>query len=175
MIFKKTPIKDLLIIKPKIFKDKRGFFYRNFCEKIFKKNKIKFKINQCNVSHNLQKGTLRGFHYSDERYKEKKIMSCLNGEIFMSIIDIRKKSPSYLKIFNIILSQKNQISVLVPAGCANATLSIYNNTIVQYFMNSEYKKDAQKGFNHKDPKLNIKWPIKPLIISKKDTLSKNYF
>ena len=93
----------------------------------------------------------------------------------MSIIDIRKKSPSYLKIFNIILSQKNQISVLVPAGCANATLSLHNNTIVQYYMNSEYKKDAQKGFNYKNPKLKIKWPIKPLIISKKDTLSKNYF
>ena len=174
MIFKKTLIKDLIIIKPTKFKDKRGFFYRNYCEKKFKKQNLKFKIMQCNVSHNLKKGTLRGFHYSNEMHDEKKIMSCLNGEIFLSVVDIRKKSSSYLKIFNILLNKNNKFSVLVPAGCANATLSTKDNTVVQYYMNSGYDKKVQRAFNYKDPHLKIKWPIKPSIISKKDSKSKNF-
>jgi len=176
MIFKKTLIEDLIIIRPKIFNDERGFFYRNYCEKTFRRNKIKFKAAQCNVSHNLKKGTLRGFHYTDKKYDEKKIISCLRGEIFMSIIDIRKESTSYLKFFKIVLNKDNKISILIPAGCANATLSTKNNTVVQYYMNSEYNREAQKAFNFKDPYLKkIKWPIKPSIISKKDKISKNYF
>ncbi len=175
MIFKKTKIKDLFLIKPKTFKDKRGFFYRNYCLESFKKKKIKFNIFQCNVSQNLKKGTLRGFHYSPISNKENKIMSCLNGELFLVVIDIRKRSSSYLKEFTIKINKENKVSVLIPAGCANASLSIKNNTIVQYYMSSSYNKKSQKSFNYKDPFLKIKWPIKPKIISKKDELSKNFF
>ena len=93
----------------------------------------------------------------------KKIMSCLNGEIFLSVVDIRKNRQVILKIFNILLNKNNKFSVLVPAGCANATLSTKDNTVVQYYMNSGYDKIVQRAFNYKDPHLKIKWPINHLL------------
>ena len=90
MRLQKLKISGAYLIEPKPFIDSRGFFRRNFCRnemKIFMKNE---KIVQANISYNAQKHTLRGFHYQTGKHAEGKLLTCLNGEIFDVLIDLRK-------------------------------------------------------------------------------------
>lgn len=168
MKFIKQKINKLYLIKPKLYRDNRGSFRRVFCKKNFIKKNINFKFVQSNVSENLKKGTLRGFHFNKTLKRESKVISCVSGRIFLVVIDLRKKSKTYLKKINFNLSLKNKYSVFIPSGCANAFLTLENNTVIHYLMGDYFEKKNDGGFNYKSNNLNIKWPIKPKIISKKD-------
>lgn len=168
MIFKKKKILGLFLFKFKPFVDSRGTFQRIYCKFSLKLKNISFIIRQANISINKKKYTLRGFHYNSNLNKEKKIMTCISGKIFLVIIDLRVNSKTYLKKEIIKLNSKDKFSVLIPSGCANAYLSLKDNTIVHYQMSDFYSKKNSKGFNYKDNNLNIKWPSKAKFISKKD-------
>ena len=171
MKFTKTKLSDLYLIEPELFKDKRGVFRRNFCQKEIRKKKIIFKIKQCNVSENFKKGTLRGFHFQKKSKNDSKIITCIKGSILNVTIDLRKNSRSFLKYQKIKLSSKNRNSILVPGKCANAFLTLEDNTIIQYYMSAFFNKKQDGGIRYNDQYFNIKWPLKPKIISSKD---KNY-
>ena len=134
MNFIKQKIQNLYLIKPETFKDKRGSFRRAFCKKIYKFNKISFNCVQTNISENLKKGTLRGFHFHKSLKKENKIITCLSGKMFLCVVDLRRNSKTFLVKKNFILSNRNMHSVIIPAGCANAFLTLENNTTIYYLM-----------------------------------------
>ena len=167
MKFKKLKkIKDLLLINNSHFEDKRGVLSRNFCSKNLKK--LRFKVAQGNISYNKSKHTLRGFHYQKRKFKEKKIITAINGSIFNVVIDLRKNSKTFLKSEKIILKANNYQSLYVPDGCANAYLTLEKNTIIHYYMGNFYNKKYYSGFRFNDNFFNINWPFKPKVISKKD-------
>ena len=168
----KTNFDKLFIIKKKLIKDKRGLFYRDFCEDQLKK--LKFKIKQTNISFNHKSYTLRGFHYQKYPYGEDKIITCLSGEIINVSIDLRKNSKTYLKIFSIKINSKNKISLLVPKGFANAYLTLKKNTKILYYMSQFYKPSFANGIRYDDPFFDFKWPKKPKVISNKDLSFKNF-
>lgn len=168
----KTKFQSLFVIKKEMYKDNRGFFYRDYCLKELKN--LKFKIKQTNLSYNKKKYTLRGFHMQRPPYGEMKIISCLYGEIYNVSIDLRKKSDTYLKCFKIKLSEKNHISVVVPKGFANAYLTLKDNTKVLYYMSNVYKPSKEYGFKYDDEFFSVKWPYKPKVISKKDLNLKDF-
>ena len=170
MKFIKQKIEKLYLIKPNLFRDNRGSFRRGFCSKSFFNKNINFKCVQTNISENLKKGTLRGFHFNRSLKKESKVISCISGKLFLTIIDLRKKSKTYMKKIYFNLSSKNKYSVFIPSGCANAFLTLENNTVIYYLMGDYYEKKNDAGFNFKSKSLNIKWPLKPKIISKKDLM-----
>lgn len=177
MIFKKTPINGCFKILPKKFFDSRGSFHRSFCKKLFKRKKINFEIKQCNISINKEKYTLRGFHFQKKPYKESKILMLVNGSIYNVTIDIRKNSKTYLKKYITKMSSKKNEAILIPAGCANAFLTLENNSIIHYYMNSYFEENIQKnysGFRFDDLNFKIMWPHKPKIISKKDNSYKSF-
>ena len=170
----RTKIHGLYLIKPELFEDKRGIFRRNFCEKIFKKNNILFKIRQCNVSENFKRGTLRGFHYQRRTTKDSKIITCIRGSILNVTIDLRKGSKTYLKVIRTKLSSKNRKSLIIPSKCANAFLTLEQNTIIQYYMSEFFNKNNDGGIRYDDKYFKIKWPFKPIVISKKDATYKDF-
>ena len=174
MIFNKTKIADMYLIGPEIFKDKRGYFRRNFCEKKIKEKNISFRIKQCNVSENFKKGTLRGFHFQKKSKNDSKIITCIRGRIINVTIDLRKNSKTYLSHQKIELSSKNRKSVLVPGNCANAFITLEDNTIIQYYMSEFFNKKNDDGLRYDDKFFNIKWPLKPKIISDKDKSFKDF-
>lgn len=171
MKFLKQSIKGVYLIKPNIYKDQRGLFRRHFCETEFYKHKLEKKVKQANVSINYKKGTLRGFHYQKKPFQEDKTMSCLKGEIYDIILDLRKKSKTYGKWLSFRLSEKNKYSVHIPKGCANAFLTLKNNTIVHYYCSELYNPRYEGLINYRDPIFKFKWPIKIKSISKKDKFS----
>ena len=122
----------------------------------------------------MKKGTFRGFHFQKTINKDAKILTCVRGKALNVTIDLRKKSKTYLMIKKTLLSEKNKYSLLVPPGCANAFLTLENNTIIHYYMNDYYKKDTDTGIRYNDPIIKVKWPLKPKVISNRDLSFKDF-
>ena len=129
----------------------------------------KFPVsNDQNISQNPQKGTLRGFHYQREPYREGKIVRCTKGRVYEVLLDIRKESETYLEWVSVELSEENHRSVFVPKGFALAFQTLEDDTEIYYLMTEKYAPECSDGIRWNDPKLNINWPMEPTVISEKD-------
>ena len=174
MIFIKQKINDVFLIKPEPYKDDRGIFRRHFCKKEFKKNGLIASVQQCNVSENIHKGTLRGFHYQTGRSAEAKTLSCVKGKIFDIVVDLRPNSKTFKKWIGVELNEDNRISVHIPKGCANAFLTLKNNTISHYYCSNKYDPKKEKGIRYNDPAFKFRWPTDIKHISEKDKSHFNF-
>lgn len=168
MKFYEQKIPGVWLIEAEPFVDKRGEFYRNFCQKDFSEKNIESKMAQINISKNKKKYTLRGFHYQIEPYAESKTLSCLQGKIYAIVVDLRPDSDTFLKWTALELDCNSNLGLHVPRGCANAFLSLKDNTTLLYYMSEFYVPQAAKGFRYNDPFFDFKWPAEPAIISDKD-------
>lgn len=156
-----TKFKGLKIIKHNSFKDKRGYLRVTHNQKIFKK---KFLFEYCT---NSKKNSLRGFHFQF-KYQQAKYVTVIKGKIFDCVIDLRKRSKTYCKIFKIMLSDKNNLSLYIPEGFAHAYYSCDKENIIYYKLNNYYQPKYEDGVYALDKDLKIRWPGKSFLISKKD-------
>ena len=161
MILKKTNLKGLFIVKQRNNSDKRGNLRETFNDKVLKK---KFIFEYCTTS---KANALRGFHFQ-YKYQQAKYVSVLKGKILDYVIDLRKNSKTFGKTFNIILSDRNSLSLYIPEGFAHAYYSYENVNIVYYKLTNYYKPKFESGINLMDSNLKVKWPKKKFFISKKD-------
>jgi dTDP-4-dehydrorhamnose 3,5-epimerase len=152
-------------IKINAFSDSRGKFLRVFDIEWMTPD---FFIKQTNISINPHKFTLRGMHFQTHGEPENKIMHLLSGEIFLSIVDLREKSSTYLNAANRVLSFADEEVILIPAGCATGWLSLADNVQIQYLMSSRFEQNLYSGFPYNDPSFRIPWPKTPKIISDQD-------
>ena len=156
-----TKFSGLKIVKQVSFKDKRGQLRIVHNQKIINK---KFIFEYCTTS---KKNSLRGFHFQF-KYQQAKYVSVVKGKILDCVIDLRKNSKTYLKLFKIVLSDKNNLGLYIPEGFAHAFYSYENENIIYYKLNNYYNPKYEDGINVLDKKLKIKWPGKSFLISKKD-------
>ena len=168
MIFNKTKIDGVMLIESEPFIDERGAFRRHFCKDEFAKNNIVTDVSQCNVSENKFARTLRGFHYQLQPFSEGKTLSCLNGKIFDIVVDLRKESATYMEWVGLELSKENRKSVHIAPGCANAFLTLEDNSLIHYYCSQSYNPESERGVRFNDPAFGFEWPETPKIISEKD-------
>ena len=168
MQFHKQNIPGIWLIEAEPYKDNRGQFSRHFCRKEFSKAGLESEIVQTNISQNWRKHTLRGFHYQVKPFEENKTIICMTGAIYDIVVDLRPKSPAFLKWQSFEIKAGTLVSLQIPAGCANAYLTLEDNTTVLYYMYEFYVPDAYRGFRYNDPLFNFKWPAEPDVISEKD-------
>ena len=172
--FEEGEIEGYIKVEGTSFDDHRGSFSRLYSRSVFS-DKTMFKgIEHINLSINPEKYTLRGFHYSLIDVGEIKVFKCLTGGIFNVTIDVREGSSTYGKKKVIELSSKEKISIVVPAGCANAWMTIQPDTRVLYLVSAEYQSSKERGFRFDDPHFNVSWPSAPRQISSKDLGWKNF-
>lgn len=171
MIFRKQKLPGVFIIEPEPYRDERGLLRRHFCQREFQKQGIMANVKQCNISENKKCYTLRGFHYQFPPYGEDKILSCIKGAIFDVVVDLREDSDAYLKWVSFELTEENRLSLYVPKGCANAYLTLKDNTWIFYYHSEFYTPQAEGAIRYNDPIFKVKWPANPIVISEKD---KNY-
>ena len=157
----KTKFKDLVIIKNKRYKDKRGFF-KEIREERSIKNKFPFVVMSFS-----KKNVIRGLHIQDKN-SQGKYVSVIKGKIFDVALDLRKKSSTYGKVFKIVLSDKNSKSIFIPPGFAHGFCSLEKENYVIYSCTKYRESQSETGIIFNDKKLNIKWPIKNPILSYKD-------
>ena len=174
MKFETLAIDGMFLLKPEVFQDERGFFRRNFCQAELKNLGVDFHVFQGNISENLIKHTLRGFHFQKRPGTENKILTPVSGSIFNVVIDLRPESGTFLKKQILILDSAKRESLLVPAGCANCFLTMEEKTVIQYYMGDQFKPDTYSGFRYDDPFFNIEWPCKPKLVSSRDNSFPNF-
>ena len=164
----KTKFKGLLIVKQKNNIDKRGSLRETYNKKVLKKSDFVFEY--CTISN---RNSLRGFHFQ-HKYQQAKYVSVLKGKILDCVIDLRKKSKTFGKVFKIILSEKNCLSLYIPEGFGHAYFSYDKINVVYYKLNNFYKPQFESGINVMDKSLKIKWPNNNCEISKKDRSLTNF-
>ena len=169
--FIKTEIPDVVLVKPRVFSDERGFFMETYKKSDFEKAGIETNFVQDNHSKSV-KGVLRGLHFQKEPKAQGKLVRCLKGKIFDVAVDIRKNSPTFGKWVGYELSEENKYMLWIPEGFAHGFLTLEDNTEIFYKVsNSEYSPEHDAGIIWNDEDINIKWPIENienLILSEKD-------
>ena len=169
--FNETKIKDLYIIEPEIFKDKRGYFLETYNENDFKNYNSQINLNfvQDNESKS-KKGVLRGLHFQ-EKHSQDKLVRVISGKIFDVAVDLRKNSETYLQWVGVILSSTNKKQFYIPKGFAHGFLVLSNEAIFAYKCTDFYYPQYENGIIYNDPTIDIKWPfvdIKEITLSDKD-------
>ena len=162
----KTKFKNLFVVNGKKFIDKRGYFRELLIEKKVK-NKFPFIVTSFS-----KKNVLRGLHIQLKN-SQGKYISVLKGSIFDVAVDLRKKSKTYGKKYSIILSENNCRSLFIPAGFAHGFCGLDKENIVFYGCTNYWSKKDEVGILWNDKTLNIKWPVRNPIISKKDKVNLN--
>ena len=157
----KTNFKDLIIIKNKSHKDKRGYF-----KELLRENEIRKKFPFLVMSYS-KKNVIRGLHLQ-QRKSQGKFVTVIKGKIYDVVIDLRKKSKTFGKKYSIILSDKNCKSIYVPEGFAHGFCALDKDNYVVYSCTNYRDKQSEIGIKFDDKKLNINWPTKTPTLSKKD-------
>lgn len=164
---KTTPLKDLLLIKTEYFKDQRGLFWEPWHKKHFQAAGIKLEFVQ--EAHSIsRKNVLRGLHYQNNIAPMAKLVRCTHGKIFDVAVDLRVNSPTFAKWFGIKLTAQNRLQILIPKGFANGFLALTNKAEKQYKQTGFYTPSAEGTLAWNDPELNIDWPTKNPLLSKRD-------
>jgi dTDP-4-dehydrorhamnose 3,5-epimerase len=170
MEFRALKIPDVMVLKPKIFDDSRGYFYEAYNEKVF--NKI---VNQeiTFVQDNISKskiGTLRGLHMQNEPFAQSKLVRVLEGKIFDVAVDMRPESKYFRQWVSEELSAESFNQIWIPKGFAHGFLAMTENVVIHYKTDNFYSKDHEITYKWDDPVFDIDWPMKDYKyeISEKD-------
>ena len=161
MKIKNTKFKDLIVYEKETYSDKRGYFRELFLQKHFKD---KFPFDVMSYS---KKNVVRGLHLQLKN-SQAKLITVLRGKIFDVCLDCRKNSKTFGKHFSIILSDKNNRSLLIPKGFAHGFCALSNDVVMHYKCSDYRNKQSETGILWNDKELKIKWPIKKSIVSSKD-------
>lgn len=162
-----TGIKDLLILKPRIFEDPRGYFYESYNKKSFEKAGIDAEFVQDNQSMS-QKGVLRGLHFQSPPYDQGKLVRVISGSVLDIAVDLRKNSPTYGKHYSLVIDGKDKLMFWIPSGFGHGFLTLEDSTLFAYKCTNFYNKDSEVSIAFNDPDLNIKWGIENPVLSEKD-------
>mgnify|MGYP000152987335 FL=1 len=157
----KAKFEDLFLIKNKNFKDQRGYF-----KEIIRENKFKKRFPFLVMSYSKQ-NVVRGLHIQTKN-SQGKFVTVIKGKIFDVAVDLRKNSKTFGKVYSCILSEKNTKSIFIPEGFAHGFQSLEKENYIIYSCTKYREKNSEVTIDIYDKDLNIKWPIKKKIISKKD-------
>ena len=166
----KTEIDGVVIIKPRIFEDERGYFFESFSQKEFDEKVCPVRFVQDNESKSCY-GVMRGLHYQRPPFAQSKLVRCVKGRVIDVAVDIRKGSPTYGKHVAVELTEDNHLQFFIPRGFAHGFAVLSETAVFQYKCDNFYAPQADGGISILDSSLGIDWKIKEgdAILSEKDT------
>ncbi|MEO9590361.1 dTDP-4-dehydrorhamnose 3,5-epimerase family protein [Rhodopirellula bahusiensis] len=154
-----TPLKDLIVLERQPIGDHRGFLERMHCDADLGELLDGSSIVQINRTLTQQRGTVRGMHFQQPPHCEKKIVSCLRGEIFDVAVDLRPGSQSYLQWHGATLSESNHRTMFIPEGFAHGFQTLTDDCELLYLHTAFYNAESEAGLNATDSGLAIQWPL----------------
>lgn len=165
----KTDIDGVVIIKPRIFSDSRGYFFESYSKKEFDEKVRPVDFVQDNESCST-KGVMRGLHFQLPPFTQSKLVRCVKGAVLDVAVDIRKGSPTYGKHVAVELTEDNHLQFFVPRGFAHGFAVLSDIAVFQYKCDNYYAPQADGGISIADPSLGIDWGIafEEAILSDKD-------
>lgn len=167
MIVEKTPIEGVLLVKPKVFGDKRGFFVETWQKKRYEEAGINLPFVQDNHSMST-KGILRGLHFQ-KKHPQGKLVMVSHGEVFDVAVDLRKDSPSFGQWFGALLTAENRHQLWLPPGMAHGFVVLSETAHFHYKCTDYYHPEDEGSIRWNDPDVDVKWPISfEPVVSEKD-------
>jgi dTDP-4-dehydrorhamnose 3,5-epimerase len=173
MEFAATSIPDVILVRPKVFGDERGFFLESFRLDRFAEAGIRAAFVQDNHS-GSQQGVLRGLHYQT-RQTQGKLVRAILGEIYDVAVDIRRSSPTFGKWVGVTLSAKEEQLLWIPPGFAHGFYVLSEWAEILYKTTDYYAPEWECSLLWNDPALDINWPLvngQPPSLSAKDAAGK---
>lgn len=168
MEFTRTKISDVMLIRPRVFTDARGFFFESWQRTEFASNGIDVDFVQDNHS-NSKRWTLRGLHYQLRR-PQGKLVRVLTGSVFDVAVDLRRSSATFGSWVGEVLSSENQLMMWIPPGFAHGFLALSETADFAYKCTDYYDPSSERSLLWNDPDLGIEWPIakglEPLLSNK---------
>jgi dTDP-4-dehydrorhamnose 3,5-epimerase len=152
-----TEIEGLKIVKPKIFRDTRGYFFETYNQQRYAEAGINALFVQDNESCS-GKGVLRGLHWQAMPNTQAKLVRVVRGAVWDVAVDIRKGSPTFGKYHAVTLTPENGLQFFIPRGFAHGFLVLEENTIFSYKCDNFYSAQADRGLMYNDPSIGIRWP-----------------
>ncbi|HAG16278.1 MAG TPA: dTDP-4-dehydrorhamnose 3,5-epimerase [Bacteroidales bacterium] len=169
-----TKINDLLIIKPNVYSDPRGYFFESYNKELFLSKGIDQNFVQDNESKSM-KGVLRGLHFQKPPFAQGKLVRVLKGAVLDVAVDLRKTSSTYGHWESIELTEDNKFMYWIPPGFAHGFLTLEDNTVFFYKCTNVYNKSSEGSILWNDLDLKIDWGLgfEP-ILSDKDKIAPNF-
>lgn len=165
----KTDIEGLVILKPRVFDDPRGYFFESYNKKTF--DSLVKEVNFVQDNESCSRfGVVRGLHFQRPPFAQAKLVRCVRGKVLDVAVDIRKGSPTYGKHVGVELSEENHLQFFIPKGFAHGFAVLSDVAVFQYKCDEFYHPEAEGGIDLFDPQLAIDWKITPdeAILSDKD-------
>lgn len=169
MGFVETPIKDLVLYTPEVFRDERGYFTESYNARIFSAQGLDIRFVQDNQARS-QYGVIRGLHYQSGTAQQAKLVRVIEGCVLDAAVDLRPDSPTYGQVFTVELTSENMLQLFVPRGFAHGYSVLSESAVFYYKCDNYYDRASEGGIHPEDPGLGIDWGIPSVdrIISEKD-------
>jgi dTDP-4-dehydrorhamnose 3,5-epimerase len=166
MQVKQTGIKDLVEIIPNVYPDSRGWFLESYKEEVLKSNGIPTQFPQENMSFS-KAGVIRGLHFQRAPFQQGKLVTVIKGKALDVVVDLRKDSATFGKVYQCLLEDTRHNMLMVPEGFAHGFAAL-EETIFCYKCTNVYSKAHEGGILWNDPDLKIEWPVSGELVSDKD-------
>ena len=165
----KTEIEGVVVLKPRVFEDERGYFFESYSKRDFDKQVREIAFVQDNESRSSY-GVLRGLHYQKWPFTQSKLVRVPKGRVLDVVVDIRKGSPTFGKHVAVELSGDNRLQLFIPRGFAHGFAVLSEEAVFQYKCDDFYHPESEGGIAWDDPQLAIDWrlPENDIILSQKD-------
>lgn len=169
MNYIETSIKGVWVIEPKVFADKRGYFFESWKKEEFESYIGKVDFVQDNESRSSY-GVLRGLHYQKGEFSQAKLVRVIKGKVLDVAVDLRKSSPTFGKYVAVELSEDNKRQFFIPRGFAHGFVVLSDDAIFTYKVDNVYAPQAEAGIKWNDETVNVEWPVPAtdVIVSDKD-------
>lgn len=168
MILTELPLPGAFLVEIEKLTDGRGYFARTFSVREFAERGLNTTVDQCSLSFNAKRLTLRGMHYQAAPYGECKLVRCTRGAIFDVAVDVRPSSSAYRSWYGVELSEDSGLAVYWPEGVAHGFLTLKEASEVLYQISAPHEPSAARGVRWDDPAFSVAWPAEPRIISERD-------
>jgi dTDP-4-dehydrorhamnose 3,5-epimerase len=161
------PLKGLILIKPQVFTDNRGYFFESYNQLRMLGDLFKEVFVQDNESLS-HKGVLRGLHFQNPPFAQGKLVRVVTGSVMDVVVDIRKSSATFMQHYAVELNDENKWMLYIPPGFAHGFVTLEDNTLFQYKCTNYWNKVSESGIIWNDAQLKIDWKIPDPVLSEKD-------
>ena len=168
MKFTETKIAGVYVIELEKHEDDRGWFARAWCREEFAVHGLPTDLAQTNLSHNAQRGTVRGMHFQTAPHAEAKLIRCVTGAVHDVVLDLRSESAMFKQSFATELSADNGRALFLPKGIAHGFQTLTDDATLFYQMSTPYASESARGVRWDDAVFQIEWPIAEAIVCERD-------
>ncbi len=170
----RTPLDGLLLLRPRLFKDGRGWFLESYNRNTFLAAGISESFVQDNHSASVR-NTLRGLHFQTHP-GQAKLIRCTAGRIWDVAVDIRPSSSTFGRHFGVELAAGDALQMFIPVGFAHGFLVLSDTAEVQYKCSNVYNAATESGIQWDDPDLAVAWPLggEQPVISERDRKNQSF-